>query len=137
MTPKKKPVMSVEDLLLIIHHLWVSNGCAFPVERQRVQLATLLLLTAYTSSRPGALIEASCAPGSNECITYNDIRILVIRNPEESTTNIVVMEITLRYTKGNRQTKKPYVHGLTLLHLHAAAYQHLESRICSTNERTT
>lgn len=107
--------MSVEDLLLVIHYLWVSDGCVFPVERQRVQLATLMLLTAYTSSRPGALVEASCAPGSNECITYNDIRILVIRNPEESMRNVVVMEITFRYTKGNRQTKKPYVHGLSLV----------------------
>lgn len=102
--------MSVEDLLVALHQLWAFNGSAFPIERQRVQVSLLLLMIAYTSSRPGALVEASSASGSNECLTYNDVRLLVIPNPEEPIRNVVIMEITLLYTKGNRQTKKPYVH---------------------------
>lgn len=66
-------------------------------------------MIAYTSSRPGALVEASCAAGTNECLTYNDIRLLVIPNPSEPLRNVIVIEVTLLYTKGNRQTKKPYV----------------------------
>ena len=107
LSAKEKPVMSVEDLLVTLHHLWAFDHSAFPIERQRVQLALLLLIMAYTSSRPGALVEASCAAGTNECVTYNDVRILLIPNPEESARNVIVMEVTLRYTKGNRQTKKP------------------------------
>lgn len=71
-----------------------------------MQLALLLLIIAYTS-RPGALVEASCAAGTNECLTYNDVRLLIVLNPEELTRNVVVIEVTLLFTKGNRQTKKP------------------------------
>ncbi|KAL9083196.1 MAG: hypothetical protein Q9159_005918 [Coniocarpon cinnabarinum] len=107
LTAREKPVMSVEDLLVTLHHLWAFDRSTFPVERQRVQLALLLLVIAYTSSRPGALVEAACAAGTNECLTYNDVRLLIIPNPEEPARNVVVMEVTLLFTKGNRQTKKP------------------------------
>ena len=38
---------------------------------------------------------------TNECLTYNDVRILLISNPEERARNVIIMEVTLLYTKGN------------------------------------
>lgn len=107
MSPKAKLVMSVEDLLVILHHLWAFDHTKYPVERQRINVSTLLLFTVYTSSRPGALVEASSASGTNECLTYDDVSVLVIPNPEEPARNVIIMRVTLLYTEGNRDTKKP------------------------------
>lgn len=107
LTTRSKPVMSVEVLLIALHYLGASDPSVFPIERQRVQLATIMLVIACTSSRPAALVEASCAAGSNECLTYDDTRLLVLPNPAEPDRHVVIMEVTLLYTKGNRKTKDP------------------------------
>ncbi|KIX08334.1 uncharacterized protein Z518_02990 [Rhinocladiella mackenziei CBS 650.93] len=52
---REKPVMDVDDVFLVLHH-WVLDTSVFPVERQRLQLALLLLLSAYTATRPAALV---------------------------------------------------------------------------------
>ncbi|KAL9049391.1 MAG: hypothetical protein Q9162_007245 [Coniocarpon cinnabarinum] len=109
MTTEKKSVMNVEDLLFLLHYLWAFDTFAFPIERQRVQLSLLLLIIAYTTSRPGALVEAHCAHGTNECLVYKDVRLLVIPNPEEPDRNVIVMEVSLRYTKGRRDTNRPTI----------------------------
>jgi len=53
---REKPVMNVDDIFLILHHHWVLDTSIVPNERQRLQLALLLLLSAYTATRPGALV---------------------------------------------------------------------------------
>src|SRR2546423_15685414 len=55
-TTREKPVMNVDDVFLILHHHWVLDTSIFPDERQRLQLAFLLLLSAYTATRPAALV---------------------------------------------------------------------------------
>jgi len=52
----EKPVMNVDDIYLILHHHWVVDTATFPDGRQRLQIAFLVLLTAYTATRPGALV---------------------------------------------------------------------------------
>jgi len=54
-TAREKPVMNVDDVYLVLHHHWVLDDSVFPDERQRLQLALLLLLSAYTATRPAAL----------------------------------------------------------------------------------
>ncbi|OJD21125.1 hypothetical protein ACJ73_07536 [Blastomyces percursus] len=70
---KAKPTMSVEDLLSILHYHWCLDTSPVPHERYTVQLPLLMLMTAYTSSRPGALIESGCARGSNDALRYRDV----------------------------------------------------------------
>jgi Protein of unknown function (DUF3435) len=55
-TVREKPVMDINDVFLVLHHHWVLDTSVFPDERQRLQLALLLLFSAYTATRPGALV---------------------------------------------------------------------------------
>jgi hypothetical protein len=52
----EKPVMNVDDVYLILYHLWAVDTATFRDGRQRLQIALLVLLTAYTATRPGALV---------------------------------------------------------------------------------
>ncbi|KAH0545274.1 hypothetical protein FGG08_000573 [Glutinoglossum americanum] len=104
---RSKPVMGVDDLLVILHYHWALDKTTFPHERQRIQLSLLLLMIAYTSSRPGALIESGCLRGSNEALCYKDVHVLIIKNPEEPGHNMIVMEVTLRFMKGKRGKSQP------------------------------
>jgi hypothetical protein len=49
--------MSVDDLYRVLHHHWAGDTSIFADERQRVQLAMLLLTAAYTGSRPCSLLD--------------------------------------------------------------------------------
>lgn len=52
----EKPVMNVDDLYIVLHHHWTKDTTSYPDGRQIIQLAFLLLISAYTASRPGALV---------------------------------------------------------------------------------
>ncbi|KAB2570183.1 hypothetical protein DBV05_g11146 [Lasiodiplodia theobromae] len=121
--------MNVDDIFLILHHHWVVDSSIFPDERQRLQLAFLLLLSAYTATRPGALVYSATDrkkqrehyigwenDGSEEdermdytaeevkTLCYEDVTLLLLPNPQAD-RDILVMEVTLKYTKGWK--KKP------------------------------
>lgn len=49
-TTRKKPVMNVDDVYLVLHHHWILDTSVFPDERQRLQVALLLLPSAYTAT---------------------------------------------------------------------------------------
>lgn len=59
-------------------------------------------MIAYTSSRPGAIIESGCYSGTNEALRYKDVRVTVVRNPDEIGNNVMVMEIDILLMKGKR-----------------------------------
>jgi hypothetical protein len=106
---KDKPTLCVEDLLALLHYHWCFDTATVPHERYRVQFPLLLLMTAYTSSRPGALIESSCVRGSNDALCYGDVALRVLPNPEEPERHMLVMEVTLRFMKGKRNKSQPSV----------------------------
>lgn len=54
-----KPVLSVDDLLLLLFHHWIVDTGVFPDEEQRLLLALLLLFAAYTGCRPCSLLDTS------------------------------------------------------------------------------
>ena len=95
-TETDKPVLEAEDLLEVLRYHWVTDTNIFPNERQRVQLATLLLLAAYTGSRPGALL----------AITYEDVRLFVLRDPKTGKL-VRMMQICLRKTKSRVKQRRP------------------------------
>lgn len=66
-----------------------------------MQLPLLLLLTAYTSSRAGALVESAMYPGTNEGLHYKDVQLGLFRAYEGAEPELA-MEVTLRFTKGER-----------------------------------
>jgi hypothetical protein len=99
--------MNINDLLLVLQYHWAFDREAFPHERQRVQLSLLLLMAAYTATRPGALVESGCARGSNRAICYKDINLLILSNPNPGERDLLVMEVTLVYRKGDQDGSKP------------------------------
>lgn len=68
--------MSVRDLRSVLHHHWVSDIEVYATERQRIQMSYLLLLCAFTASRPGAIIESEGAKGVNRALRYRDIELM-------------------------------------------------------------
>ncbi|KAI9685459.1 MAG: hypothetical protein M1822_004590 [Bathelium mastoideum] len=52
----KKDVMNIDDVFLVLHHHWAWDTSNYPDPRQMLQLAFIMLICAYTASRPGALV---------------------------------------------------------------------------------
>lgn len=51
--------MNVDDLLILLQNHWIDDVTTFADERQRIQLALLLLTAAVTASRSCSLINTS------------------------------------------------------------------------------
>ena len=69
-TDTEKPLLEAEEFVELIRHHWASDINVFQNERQRLQLAAILLLAAFTESRPHALLY----------ITYRDLDLYVKRD---------------------------------------------------------
>ncbi|OJD26331.1 hypothetical protein ACJ73_02290 [Blastomyces percursus] len=102
-----KPVVSVEDLVAILHYHWCLDTASVTHERYAVQNPLLMLFIAYTSSRPGALIESGCLRGSNDTLCYKNIVLRVIPNPDQPDRHVLVMEVSLMFMKGKRNKSQP------------------------------
>jgi len=50
--------MNVDDLLLLLHHHWALSTDYYTIERERVQLALIILFMACTTARPSTLVKA-------------------------------------------------------------------------------
>ena len=68
---KDKATCSVTDLFNLLHYHWYQDADTTSVHgRYRVQAAFLMQLIAYTSSRPGAIIEPNCYKGMSQVLKY-------------------------------------------------------------------
>ena len=67
---KDKATCSVTDLFNLLHYHWCQDADAAVHGRYRVQAALLIQLIAYTSSRPGAIIESNCYKGLSQVLKY-------------------------------------------------------------------
>ena len=65
---RSKPVCSSVDLHSLLMYNWCFYREGIAHERYRVQTTLLCQIMAYTSTRPGALIESSCYRGTNESL---------------------------------------------------------------------
>jgi hypothetical protein len=128
---KEKPVMNIDDVYLVLYHHWAVDTSRFPDERQRLQLAFIVLLCAYTASRPGALVYVKrnnevlteCALGFDtaiedgmdlepneiiETLCYKHVTLVLLPNPDGE-RDILAMEVDLQFTKGHKRNYKRYV----------------------------
>ncbi len=48
--------MNVDDVYLVLHYHWTLDVTIYPDGRQRLQVSFLILISAYTATRPGALV---------------------------------------------------------------------------------
>lgn len=126
MSVGEKPVMKVDDLYIVLHHHWTKDTTPYPDGRQIIQLAFLLLVSAYTASRPGALVDVEKNERTNvqhffdnaddgreaeaedwdlrnedlKTLCYGQISLILLLNPGGIRDHLV-MEVDLKHTKGH------------------------------------
>ena len=81
----------------------------FANERQRVQFALLLVISAYTGSRPGAVVPPKLKDEPQRAILYEDIELVLMPGPKPNGPDKLVMLLTLKHLKSNNGRAKPYV----------------------------
>ncbi|KAE8547697.1 hypothetical protein EYB25_009490 [Talaromyces marneffei] len=95
-TESEKPLLEAEEFMEVIQYHWAADINIFPNERQRVQVAAILLLAAYTGSRPGALLN----------ITYRDLRLNMEKH-RKTGKHELKLAVTLTKTKSGQKRKRP------------------------------
>ncbi|KAF2844130.1 hypothetical protein T440DRAFT_436829, partial [Plenodomus tracheiphilus IPT5] len=103
---KEKHAMYVQDLYAILHALWVDD--TKPLHGfVRVQISLLLLLSAATATRPGAIVESASAKGSNKALLFMNIELLKVRSVVESSQSTIVANVNLENVKNKEKDGKP------------------------------
>ena len=104
---KQKHVLGHNGLHGALFYHWKLDRETFTHERERVQLATVLLFLAYTGARPGAVVESSSAgiAGTNAALLYKDVKLRLLRPPHEAP--LLILEVTIRLDKGKRKRNAP------------------------------
>ncbi|OAF63116.1 hypothetical protein VC83_00671 [Pseudogymnoascus destructans] len=143
-TVKSKPVLGVDDLLLLLNCHWACDKSVYPTERYRVQFALILLLLFSTGCQPAELVDAKRKqrdnpssdddnPSSNDdnpeadvdmggvegdirlydALCYEDVRLLVVHDPNNSVRDVLAMEVKLSHHKGHNNRPKPTIFFFT------------------------
>lgn len=100
MDKKPKPEMSFEDLRCLFRHHWIVDEKRYSTARQRIQMSLLLLLSAFTASRPGAIFASGRAEENrNQFLRYRDIKHMLVT--ESGKQDMWVIKVTFVYLKGH------------------------------------
>ena len=95
-TETEKLLLEADDFVELIRYHWASDINVFPNERQRIQLAAILLLAAFTGSRPEALLS----------LTYRDLNLYVDAG-NETREHVLRLGVQLTKTKSRQKRKRP------------------------------
>ena len=101
-----KPVCSSVDLHSLLMYNWCFYWKGIAHERYRVQAALLCQIMAYTSTRPGALIELSCYRGTNESLLWKNVKLKLIKS---APSDVFVTELETTMIKGKRKMIEPII----------------------------
>jgi hypothetical protein len=98
-----KPTVGHQGLYGALYYHWNFDTEVFPFERERIQLPEVLLTIAYTTSRPGSVIESSCTGirNTNTALLYKDCHLKLLRPPGEAP--VLFLELDLWLDKGKRK----------------------------------
>jgi hypothetical protein len=98
--------MYVQNLYAILHALWVDN--IKPLHGFiRVQISLLLLLSAATATRPGAIVESASAKGSNKALLFKNIELMKVRSIKHRSQSTIVVNVNLENIKNKEKDGKP------------------------------
>jgi hypothetical protein len=98
--------MFVQDLYAVLHALWVDD--TKPLHGFiRVQISLLLLLSAATATRPGALVESASAKGSNKALWFKDINVMIVRSENDPSQSTVMVNVNLEHIKNKEKDGRP------------------------------
>ncbi|KAF2008362.1 hypothetical protein BU24DRAFT_469047 [Aaosphaeria arxii CBS 175.79] len=93
---KEKFAMFVQDLYAILHALWVDDTKALP-GFIRDQLSLLLIISAATATRPGAIVQ----------LQFKDIELLKVRCVEDPSRSTLVANVNLEHVKNKDKEGTP------------------------------
>jgi hypothetical protein len=103
---KEKHAMYVQDLYAILHALWVDD--TKPLHGYiRVQISLLLLLSAATATRPGAIVESASAKGSNKSLSFKKIEVMKVRSIVDPGRSTIIANVNLENIKNKDKNGKP------------------------------
>ncbi|CAG7991807.1 unnamed protein product [Penicillium salamii] len=132
---EEKPIMNIDNLYIVLHYHWTKDTTLYPNSRQIIQLAFVLLVSAYTTSRLRALVYIEKNEQTNvqhffgsvneidatktekinkwdlrnedlKTLCYGQISLILLLNPS-SIRDYLIMEVDLKHTKGhNKRPKK-------------------------------
>ncbi|OQV11319.1 hypothetical protein CLAIMM_15173 [Cladophialophora immunda] len=96
-------LLEAEEFDEVIKFHWVADVYIYPLERQRVQVPTILILAGVTASRPDALLH----------IRYRDLNLYVEKD-EKTGQYLPRLEVTLAKTKSGKKRQRPKTYVLNL-----------------------
>ncbi|KAK6495730.1 hypothetical protein TWF481_002777 [Arthrobotrys musiformis] len=101
-----KPLAKATDLFVLLNYHWALDTSILRHERYRIQLPLILMIMAFTASRPGALVESNCRRGTNESLKYKDVSLQILPCDDERKI-IIIMELTSWIMKGRGRKQEP------------------------------
>lgn len=100
--------MFVQDLYAIHHALWVDD--TKPLHGFiRIQISLLLLLSAATATRPGAIVESASNKGSNKALWFKDVHLMKVRSLKDHNKSTIVANVNLEHIKKKEKGGTSYV----------------------------
>jgi hypothetical protein len=107
---RPRPVATADVVLDLVHFLWALDIKEMH-PRMRLQLSCLLLIFLFQGIRPGAIVESSSHPGTNEGVLYKD---LIFRYVFSEGRPRMTVDIIYRNQKGSRGIEQKIL-GIALL----------------------
>ncbi|KAJ5928363.1 FluG domain protein [Penicillium verhagenii] len=106
-TAKEQPPFSINEVFVVTRHLVAACDIAFPTFRVLFQLNTLRKMMVSTSARPGTLVLSSCYKEENDALKWKDIDLYMVKHPEYSNAQVLLMRARHRLNKGKRNQGAP------------------------------
>lgn len=98
--------MYVHDFYPILHALWVDD--TKPLHGfVRTQISVLLLLSAVTATRPGALVESASNKGSNKALWFRDVELIKVRGLDDTKKSTIMANVTFVHVKNKERGGTP------------------------------
>ncbi|ESZ91826.1 hypothetical protein SBOR_7778 [Sclerotinia borealis F-4128] len=96
-----KPIATTDDLRDLIGYLWMNNLHHFDYERTRIQLAFMIMLLAYTASRPSAIVESNAYHLTGQAMLYKDLKFSLQKDKDGDRPQMS-LEVTFNFRKNKR-----------------------------------
>jgi hypothetical protein len=100
--------MYVQEFYAIMHALWVDDMKPL-AGFIRIQISLLLLLSAPTATRPGALVESASNKGSNKALCFKDVELMKVRCTSDPDKSTIIANVNLEHVKNKDKGGTPYV----------------------------
>ncbi|EXJ95092.1 hypothetical protein A1O1_00211 [Capronia coronata CBS 617.96] len=103
---KEPTTVSLDDFLVLLYNLWLSAFAYFTCGSLRIRLHLLLLLIAYSGTRPGAVLSGR-SPESlkqGKYLQWADCKLVLLKDDRP----LRLLEVAFRHRKGD-------AHGVTFL----------------------